>query len=107
MALHKIYRKFVHLRTFLREEMGHLLQDYVARPQERGFCGVFETLEILGSIVEGFSVPLKPPHVDYLTRILLPLAKMPAFVLYHSPLLYCLLQFTIKVNRKKKKKIKN
>jgi hypothetical protein len=42
-------------------------------------------------------VPLKPAHTEYLYRVLLPLVKMPAFVLYHSPLLYCLLQFTIKV----------
>jgi hypothetical protein len=97
MAVHKMYRKFVHLRTFMREEMGHMLQDCVARPVERGFCGVFETLEILGSIVEGFAVPLKEPHVHYLERVLLPLAKTPAFVVFHSPLLYCLLQFTLKV----------
>ena len=58
-AIHKIYRRFVHLRTFLREQMALALLEYVERPAERGCAGVFETLEILGSIVEGFAVPLK------------------------------------------------
>jgi serine/threonine-protein phosphatase 2A regulatory subunit B' len=96
MAVHKLYRKFLHLRTYVREQMGFMLQDFVAQPQERGCGGVFEMLEILGSIVEGFAVPLKPNHVEYLNRTLLPLIKIPAFVVYHSPLLYCFLQYVIK-----------
>ncbi len=96
MTVHKMYRMFLHLRTYMREQIGYLLQEYVARPHERGFCGVFEMLEILGSIVEGFATPLKEDHVHYLNHVLLPLAKMPGFVVYHSPLLYCFLQYTVK-----------
>ena len=95
MAIHRMYGKFVHLRTYMREQMGYMLQEYVAN-QPKPFSGISELLEILGSIVNGFAVPLKPTHVEYLKHVLLPLIKMPAFVSYYHPHLYCLIHFLVK-----------
>ena len=60
------------------------------------FNGVGELLEILGYIVNGFAVPLKPEHKLFLSRILLPLHKIRSLHLYHSQLAYCVLQFVQK-----------
>lgn len=98
MIVHRLYGKMVHLRMYVREQMGYFLQDYIQQQNVGSgeFAGVTEMLEILGSIIEGFAVPLKPQHIDYLNQILLPLCKMPAFVLYHAPLLHCMIHFLVK-----------
>ena len=38
--------------------------------------GIGELLEILGSIINGFAVPLKEEHKTFLLRVLLPLHKV-------------------------------
>lgn len=93
MAAHRLYGRFLHLRTCMRERMAFMLIDYVDNPT---LSGVAEIMEILGSIVNGFSVPLKQTHIDYLRQVLLPLMKPASFVVYHSQLLYCYLHFIIK-----------
>ena len=37
--------------------------------------GVGELLEILGSIINGFALPLKEEHKDFLIKALIPLHK--------------------------------
>ena len=37
--------------------------------------GASELLEILGSIINGFALPLKPEHVVFLDKALMPLHK--------------------------------
>ncbi|CAF5113594.1 unnamed protein product, partial [Rotaria socialis] len=39
------------------------------------FNGIAELLEILGSIINGFAVPLKEEHKVFLGRVLIPLHK--------------------------------
>ena len=94
-AIHRLYRHFVHLRNFMRDQVQYILQDLV-ETQDTSFSGVAEILEILGSIVEGFAVPLKESHANYLKRVLLPLSKMPRFILFHTPWLYCVHQYLVK-----------
>lgn len=58
--------------------------------------GIAEILEFLGSIVNGFAVPLKEEHAGFLKTALIPLLK-PSFLLtYQLELSYCLTQFVEK-----------
>jgi serine/threonine-protein phosphatase 2A regulatory subunit B' len=50
-------------------------------------------LEILGSIINGFVLPLKGEHRSFLLRVLLPLHKVSCLGLYHLQLSYCVVQF--------------
>ena len=43
--------------------------------ESQSFNGIAELLEILGSIINGFALPLKAEHKQYLHRVLLPLHK--------------------------------
>ena len=90
-ALHRIYGKFLHLRPFVRKEIGDI---FVSFAFETGkFNGISEILEILGSIINGFSVPLKEEHKEFLTKCMLPLLKAPHINSFHSQLFYCIGQF--------------
>lgn len=50
-------------------------------------------LEILGSIINGFALPLKEEHKLFLTRVLIPLHKVKCLSMYHPQLAYCIVQF--------------
>ena len=50
-------------------------------------------LEILGSIINGFAVPLKAEHKTYLMRVLIPLHKVKSLSVYHAQLAYCVVQY--------------
>ena len=50
-------------------------------------------LEILGSIINGFALPLKEEHKLFLTRVLIPLHKVKSLSMYHPQLAYCIVQF--------------
>lgn len=55
--------------------------------------GIAELLEILGSIVNGFALPLKEEHKLFLLRVLIPLHKVKSLSMYHPQLAYCVVQF--------------
>nr|XP_054759510.1 serine/threonine-protein phosphatase 2A 56 kDa regulatory subunit epsilon isoform-like [Lytechinus pictus] len=57
------------------------------------FNGVGELLEILGSIINGFALPLKTEHKQFLIKVLIPLHKVKCLGLYHAQLAYCVVQF--------------
>ena len=59
-------------------------------------CGIGELLEIWGSIINGFTVPLKEEHKLFLTRVLIPLHKTKGMLAYHRQLAYCVSQFVQK-----------
>ena len=48
------------------------------------FNGVGELLEILGSIINGFALPLKAEHKQFLVRVLIPLHKVRVGCLFSS-----------------------
>lgn len=54
-------------------------------------AGIAELLEILGSIINGFALPLKEQHKQFLVRVLLPLHKVKYISLFHPQLSYCTL----------------
>lgn len=55
--------------------------------------GIAELLEILGSIINGFALPLKDEHKTFLSRVLMPLHKVKSLSVYHPQLAYCVVQF--------------
>ncbi|KAG4305557.1 hypothetical protein PORY_001113 [Pneumocystis oryctolagi] len=80
-TLHRIYGKFLTLRSFIRKSINNR------------FNGIAELLEILGSIINGFALPLKDEHKSFLIRVLLPLHKVKSISMYHPQLSYCVVQF--------------
>ncbi|CAO3596477.1 unnamed protein product [Absidia cylindrospora] len=89
--LHRLYGKFLNLRAFIRRSINHIFFQFVYEIDH--FNGVAELLEILGSIINGFALPLKEEHKTFLFRVLLPLHKPPALAMYHPQLTYCVVQF--------------
>ncbi len=81
LAVHRMYGRCVHLRAYMKDQMGFILQEYVAT--QRPVSGIPEMLEILGSIVNGFAVPLKATNIDFLMQVLLPLVKVSCGVELH------------------------
>lgn len=90
-TLHRIYGKFLTLRAFIRRSINNVFLQFV---YETGrFNGVAELLEIFGSIINGFAIPLKEEHKVFLNRVLIPLHKARSLSLFHSQLTYCVVQF--------------
>ncbi|KAI8048759.1 phosphatase 2A regulatory B subunit-domain-containing protein [Gilbertella persicaria] len=90
-TLHRLYGKFLNLRAFIRKSINHIFFQFVYETQS--FNGVAELLEILGSIINGFALPLKEEHKTFLIRVLMPLHKPPTLSTYHPQLAYCVVQF--------------
>lgn len=90
-TLHRIYGKFLSLRSFIRKSINNVFLQFVYETQR--FNGIGELLEILGSIINGFALPLKDEHKIFLIRVLLPLHKVKSLSLYHPQLAYCIVQF--------------
>jgi serine/threonine-protein phosphatase 2A regulatory subunit B' len=90
-TLHRIYGKFLNLRAFIRRSINNVFFHFVYELESHN--GIAELLEILGSIINGFALPLKEEHKTFLTRVLLPLHKAKSLALYHPQLAYCVVQF--------------
>lgn len=90
-TLHRIYGKFLNLRAFIRRSINNVFFQFVYETERHN--GIAELLEILGSIINGFALPLKDEHKTFLTRVLLPLHKAKSLALYHPQLAYCVVQF--------------
>jgi serine/threonine-protein phosphatase 2A regulatory subunit B' len=90
-TLHRIYGKFLNLRAFIRRSINNVFYHFIYESERHN--GIAELLEILGSIINGFALPLKDEHKTFLTRVLLPLHKVKSLSLYHPQLAYCVVQF--------------
>lgn len=90
-TLHRIYGKFLNLRSFIRRSINNVFFQFTYETER--FNGIAELLEILGSIINGFALPLKEEHKLFLTRVLLPLHKVKSLSMYHPQLAYCIVQF--------------
>ncbi len=88
--LHRLYAKLLHLRTFIRQTVNHIFHKYVHSSTEQVWHelnwfepvrfvfdkpgthnGIAELLEIFGSIVNGFTLPLKDEHKAFLMKVCL------------------------------------
>ncbi|KAJ9629774.1 serine/threonine-protein phosphatase 2A 56 kDa regulatory subunit delta isoform [Taxawa tesnikishii (nom. ined.)] len=90
-TLHRIYGKFLNLRSYIRRSINNVFFQFIYETER--FNGIAELLEILGSIINGFALPLKEEHKLFLTRVLLPLHKVKSLSMYHPQLAYCIVQF--------------
>lgn len=90
-VLHRIYGKFLGLRAFIRKQINNIFLRFIYETEQ--FNGVGELLEILGSIINGFALPLKQEHKQFLIKVLIPLHKARSLSLYHAQLAYCVVQF--------------
>ena len=89
--LHRIYGKFMPLRSFIRKAINNVFFKFIFESERHN--GIAELLEILGSIINGFALPLKAEHKQFLQKVLMPLHKPKAMSLYHPQLSYCVTQF--------------
>jgi serine/threonine-protein phosphatase 2A regulatory subunit B' len=92
--LHRIYSKFMPLRAFIRKAINNTFYTFIYDTQRHN--GVAELLEILGSIINGFALPLKQEHKTFLKKVLIPMHKVRALGLFHQQLAYCVTQFVNK-----------
>lgn len=92
--LHRIYGKVMPLRVPIRKAIMNIFHRVVYENQR--YNGVAELLEILGSIINGFAVPLKEEHKELLRKGLLPLHIPTAMPSYHVQLSFCITQFVEK-----------
>lgn len=92
--LHRIYGKFMVHRPFIRKAINNIFYQFIFETEKHN--GVAELLEILGSIINGFALPLKEEHKLFLMRTLVPLHKPKCLSMYHQQLSYCITQFVEK-----------
>ncbi|KAA3464993.1 Serine/threonine phosphatase 2A 57 kDa regulatory subunit B' beta-like protein [Gossypium australe] len=94
MILHRIYGKFMVHRPLIRKTINNIFYRFIYETQRHS--GIGELLEILGSIIHGFTLPMKEEHKLFLVRALIPLHKPKAVSIYHQQLSYCVVQFVEK-----------
>ncbi|XP_058060019.1 serine/threonine-protein phosphatase 2A 56 kDa regulatory subunit gamma isoform-like [Anopheles bellator] len=90
-VLHRVYGKFLGLRAFIRKQINNIFYKFIYETEHHN--GIAELLEILGSIINGFALPLKEEHKQFLLKVLLPLHKVKSLSVYHPQLAYCVVQF--------------
>ncbi|KAG5039931.1 hypothetical protein JHK82_012083 [Glycine max] len=93
-VLHRVYGKFMVHRPFIRKAINNIFYRFIFETEKHN--GIAELLEILGSIINGFALPLKEEHKLFLVRALIPLHKPKCIPMYHQQLSYCITQFVEK-----------
>ncbi|XP_072993195.1 serine/threonine protein phosphatase 2A 57 kDa regulatory subunit B' alpha isoform-like [Typha latifolia] len=89
---HQLYSQLTGERAFMRKSMRNALLE----ADRHCGLGVAELLEIWGSIINGFVVPLKEEHKSLLKRVLMPLHKSRGMPGFYKQLCYCVFQFVEK-----------
>ncbi|XP_055807186.1 serine/threonine protein phosphatase 2A 57 kDa regulatory subunit B' beta isoform-like [Solanum dulcamara] len=92
--LHRVYGKFMVHRPFIRKGINNIFYRFIYETERHS--GIGELLEILGSIINGFALPMKEEHKLFLVRALIPLHKPKPVAMYHQQLSYCIVQFVEK-----------
>ncbi|KAD3337514.1 hypothetical protein E3N88_33034 [Mikania micrantha] len=95
--LHRIYGKFMVHRPFIRKAINNIFYRFIYETPRHN--GINELLEVLGTIINGFALPMKEEHNLFLVRVLIPLHKPKSISMYHQPLSYCITQFVEKDNK--------
>ncbi|XP_041021043.1 serine/threonine protein phosphatase 2A 57 kDa regulatory subunit B' kappa isoform [Juglans microcarpa x Juglans regia] len=89
--LHRVYGKFMVHRPFIRKAINNIFYMFVSETERHN--GIADLLEIFGSIISGFALPLKEEHKIFLWRVLVPLHKPKSVGLYFQQLSFCITQF--------------
>jgi len=80
--LHRVFGKFMQLRQYVKEQIMYLLLRIITDAETHN--GLTELLEILGSITNGLTVPLKPEHQEFFKRVLIPLHKIKTLQTFNT-----------------------
>ncbi|TVU39680.1 hypothetical protein EJB05_13112, partial [Eragrostis curvula] len=95
IVLYLIYGNFLVYRPFIRKAICNTFYQFIYETEKHH--GIAELLDVFGSIINGFDLPLKEEHKLFLMRTLLPLHKPRlCAVMYHGELSYCITQFVEK-----------
>jgi serine/threonine-protein phosphatase 2A regulatory subunit B' len=81
-------------RPFIRKAINNIFFRFIFETEKHN--GIAELLEVLGSIINGFALPLKEEHKLFLVRALIPLHKPRCLPMYHQQLSYSITQFVEK-----------
>ncbi|KAK4760711.1 hypothetical protein SAY87_005604 [Trapa incisa] len=90
-VMHRVYGKFMVHRSFIRKAVSNIIYRFVFETQRHN--GIAQLLEIFGSVISGFALPLKEEHKIFLLKALIPLHKPKTLGVYHQQLTYCVVQF--------------
>jgi serine/threonine-protein phosphatase 2A regulatory subunit B' len=82
------------LRAFIRKAINNSFWVFIYETEKHN--GIAELLEILGSIINGFALPLKAEHKQFLKKVLIPMHKVKPLGAFHQQLTYCVTQFVDK-----------
>jgi serine/threonine-protein phosphatase 2A regulatory subunit B' len=93
-GLHLMYLKHVGIRKTVRKVLNELF--YRVIHENYRFNGLSELLEIMASIISGFSVPIKEEHLMFFDHVILPLHKVQTAQLFHQELMRCTMLFVEK-----------
>uniref|UniRef100_A0A8K9UE17 Serine/threonine protein phosphatase 2A regulatory subunit n=1 Tax=Oncorhynchus mykiss TaxID=8022 RepID=A0A8K9UE17_ONCMY len=93
-TLHRIYGKFLGLRAYIRKHINNIFYRFIYETEHHN--GIAELLEILGSIINGFALPLKEEHKIFLLKVLLPLHKVKSLSVYHPQVSSCVVMALLK-----------
>lgn len=94
--LHRIYARFSGLRSYIRRQITYIFSSFIEDSEYHN--GISDLLEILGSVINGFVLPLKEEHKLFLLKVLMPLHKARTLSAYHAQLAYCIVQYIEKDN---------
>ncbi|KAH9371701.1 hypothetical protein HPB48_012019 [Haemaphysalis longicornis] len=75
----------------MAKNFGNVFQRFIYETER--FNGVAKLLKVLGSTIDGFALPVKAEHKQFLVKVLLPLHKPECFEHYHAQRTYCLHKF--------------
>ncbi|XP_061566687.1 serine/threonine-protein phosphatase 2A 56 kDa regulatory subunit beta isoform isoform X2 [Cololabis saira] len=89
--LHRVYGKLLGLRAYIRKQINNIFLRFIYETEH--FNGVAELLEILGSIINGFALPLKAEHKQFLVRVLIPLHTAKSLSIFHAQIIRGLLKY--------------
>ena len=91
---HRIYGKLTNRRVTIRKLINYIFYEFLYERKEHN--GIAELLEILASIINGFTVPIRDEHKKSLEKSLIPLHKMRSFETYSIQLSYCMTLYVAK-----------
>jgi len=89
--MHRIYGRFMILRPYIRTQVMNQLLRITYESEEHN--GLSELLEILSSVISGYTVPLKQEHTEFFGRVLVPLHKVKGLSGFHTALMTCIKNF--------------
>ncbi|KAK8816480.1 protein phosphatase 2A regulatory subunit B [Blastocystis sp. ATCC 50177/Nand II] len=91
---HRIYGKLTNRRVTIRKTINNVFYQFLYEKKRHN--GIAELLEILASIINGFTVPIRPEHKLSLEKSLIPLHKTHSYEDYSIQLSYCMTLYVAK-----------